>query len=360
MSIEKLLTKEPYSLKEDEKDRLFLSAMKEAAIFHYSHCEAYKSFCDKRGFNPNEDFSVEDIPFIPVDTFKQVKLFSVPEKEIQRTVHSSSTTTGRPSSVFLDDVSMSRQVKTINSIISDFIGKERRDFIFIDSPSTIRSADSHLSSRATTMRGLLSFSRRMFFILRDDLSLDTKALEDALPKITAVPALYGFTFILYKLVKENQDAKAKIAKKTGGCTVLHSGGWKKMNDMKVSKEQFNREVSDFFATEPGKVIDMYGMVEHMGVIYPDCPYGFKHVPAYSDVIIRDVNTFEPLPRGKQGFIQLLSPIPHSYPGISIISDDIGSIVGDGECRCGRKGKRFVFHKRADKSEKRGCGDTLGE
>ncbi len=358
--IENLVSLEPFSLHEPEKRPVFLRAMQEAILFHYNNCENYRNFCKKRGFEPAGDFSIQDIPFLPVDVFKDVKLISVPAKDIHRTVHSSATTTGTPSSVYLDETSMSRQTRTLNSIISNFIGEERRDFIFIDSPNTIKSVVGELSSRATTMRGLLPFSRKSFFVLNDKLEPDEEALGKALDELGGLPTIYGFTYMIYEFVKSDPRIRKRLSKKTKGCIVLHSGGWKKLTELQVKKEQFNREVSDFFSTSPGNVIDMYGMVEHMGVIYPDCPCGFKHVPVYSDVLIRDVNSFELVADGKPGFIQLLSPIPHSYPGISIISADIGAVMGSDDCKCGRLGKYFVFKHRAEKSEIRGCGDTLGE
>jgi predicted house-cleaning noncanonical NTP pyrophosphatase (MazG superfamily) len=139
--------------------------------------------------------------------------------------------------------------------------------------------------------------------------------------------------------------------------VLHLGGWKKLKDISVDKLKFNEELSEFLDMSKTKILDFYGMTEQLGTVYPDCEYGYKHAPLYSEIIIRDVDTFKPCFVGETGFIQLLSPIPHSYPGISIISDDIGELKGIDNCKCGRKGKYFVFKKRAEKAELKGCGDT---
>ena len=100
------------------------------------------------------------------------------------------------------------------------------------------------------------------------------------------------------------------------------------------------------------------MVEQLGTIYPDCEYGFKHVPTYSHIIIRDINTLEPVEHGKRGFIQILTPIPHSYPGVSVLTDDIGKIVGINSCKCGRKGICFQFLERLKTADLAGCGDTF--
>ncbi len=355
--IEELLGKEPFSLSGREKESVFLKAMKDSLIFHYENCEPYRKFCDNKKFNPNGIFPLTDIPFLPVSIFKELKLTSVPEKDILRNIHSSSTTSGKPSSVYLDRISMNRQVRTMNSIMGSFIGNERFDFIFLDSPETIRSQGGDLSSRATVMRSLLPFSKKAFYILDSNLNLNRRSLEDALNKIEGRVCFYGFTFIIYQFVHNTDKSVSKLFEGIESI-VLHSGGWKKLENIKVEKKEFNRRVSEFLITKPENVIDIYGMVEHLGVLYPDCKYGYKHVPVFSDVIIRDTHTLEPVENGKSGFIQLLSPIPHSYPGVSIISDDIGKIVMDDGCRCGRKGKAFLFESRAKEAEVRGCGDTL--
>jgi len=355
--IDTLLVAEPFSLGKEEKDRLFLSAMKESLIFHYENCEPYREFCSKRGFNPHNDFSLPDVPFLPVQLFKDMKLISVPEGDILRNVHSSSTASGRPSSVYLDKLSMKRQTRALTSIMESFLGKERRDFIFLDSPETIKSGAGELSSRATVMRSLLPFSKHAFYILDNNLELDKESLTNALKTVSKSACFFGFTFILYQFIKNTHTIVSNLFTSLGDSIILHSGGWKKLENMKIEKPEFNKAVAQFFKTTPTNVIDLYGMVEHLGILYPDCEYGYKHVPAFSDIIIRSVTDLKPVESGTSGFIQLLSPIPHSYPGVSIISDDIGRIIMDDGCRCGRRGKAFLFESRAEKAEPRGCGDT---
>jgi len=63
----------------------------------------------------------------------------------------------------------------------------------------------------------------------------------------------------------------------------------------------------------------------MGLNYPDMKDGWKHCSVYSKVIVRDVVTHEVLPAGKEGMLEFISPIPHSYPGNVILTDDLGVI-----------------------------------
>src|SRR4029079_247294 len=96
---------------------------------------------------------------------------------------------------------------------------------------------------------------------------------------------------------------------------------------KVAKPDFNVTVQRAFGLREGDVTDVYGFTEQMGVIYPDGADGLKRAPAFAEVIVRDPKTLEPVPDGTPGLLQFLTPLPHSYPGISILTDDLGMIVG---------------------------------
>ena len=79
--------------------------------------------------------------------------------------------------------------------------------------------------------------------------------------------------------------------------------------------------------------------------------------SFSDVIIRSHQTHSSEEIGITGLIQLLSVIPKSYPGHSILTEDLGTIYGIDDCKCERKGKYFKVHGRIKSAEIRGCSDT---
>ena len=53
---------------------------------------------------------------------------------------------------------------------------------------------------------------------------------------------------------------------------------------------------------------------------------------------------------------MISLLPTSYPGHSIITEDIGETVDETNCKCGLGGKKFLVHGRVEKAEIRGCSD----
>ena len=64
---------------------------------------------------------------------------------------------------------------------------------------------------------------------------------------------------------------------------------------------------------------------------------------------------------EEGVIQVFSTLPKSYPGFSILTEDLGMILGYGSekdiCKCGMPGKYFLVNGRLLNTEIRGCSNT---
>ncbi|MFM8582438.1 MAG: hypothetical protein ACKOFW_13160, partial [Planctomycetaceae bacterium] len=138
---------------------------------------------------------------------------------------------------------------------------------------------------------------------------------------------------------------------------LHSGGWKRLVDLAVDKPQFNQAVAGTWGLDPARVIDFYGTVEQVGLLYPDCPAGHKHVPYWADVLLRRPDTLAVAGAGETGLIELVSALPLAAPNHVVLTEDLGELVCEDGCPCGRRGRAFVFRGRAPKSEVRGCSDV---
>jgi len=354
--ISQLLNLKPFKINEKEKNEIFRDAMQEALEHHYTNSIEFKQICDNKEFNFKENFQLEEIPYIPVSIFKKFELISIPKENIFKTIFSSTTTNKSPSKIFLDRITSERQTKALVLIMSDFL-HEKMDFLILDSKEIISSLNN-IKSRASAIRGFLPFMESIKFTLDKNLKINNLELQQIENKNQI--CFFGFTWLIYQIIKENknnEEIKNNLSKLKSPF-ILHLGGWKKLTDMDVSREEFYEEIAKFFNTEKNKIIDIYGMTEQLGTVYPDCIFGNKHVSVYSDIIIRNPLTLKNEEIGKTGLIQLLSPIPHSYPGISILSDDLGHVEGIDDCPCGRKGKYFRFDKRSESADLKGCGDTI--
>jgi hypothetical protein len=61
--------------------------------------------------------------------------------------------------------------------------------------------------------------------------------------------------------------------------------------------------------------------------------------------------------GEKGIIQVVSILPGSYPGHSLLTEDEGELLGEDDCPCGRLGKYFRISGRLKNADIRGCSDT---
>jgi hypothetical protein len=249
--------------------------------------------------------------------------------------------------------------KGVTAIIRDFIGPARRPYLVIDIPGNLK-AQPELGARAAAIQGLQSFATGTTCCLRRAESrepiLDVDRLLSCAEKWKDSPVLvYGFTQIIWtQLVQplKHQGIRLNLP----NIHVLHSGGWKRLLQQAVTKDVFKRGVAAAFGCSPDRVIDYYGMVENVGVVYPDCDCGHKHVPAFADIIIRDPLTLAPVEVGREGLVQVASILPTSFPGFLLLTDDMAELIARDGCLCGRRGTHFRFTKRVPKMEVRGCGN----
>lgn len=361
--VEELLNRPPYDGSE-ECEGLFMEALRNELIFHYDHNEMYRHFCDRKSFNPHEPiYSLNEIPPVAVSVFKELgfNLNSVPKEDLTLALQSSATS-GIPSTVVIDKITAKRQGKAMVKVIGEFIGKERKPFLIMDIDP--RSASRKLlGARFAAVTGYLKFASKVgYFLKADENNLSYFDVEGILAFIKELSSeqpvvVFGFTYILYQNVLKSvlkSDVKLHLPE---GSKIIHIGGWKKLESEKIDKELFNEQLAQCFGIRPEDVIDIYGFTEQMGLNYPDCPCGCKHASSYVKVLTRDTVTRRILPAGEEGMLEFVTPIPHSYPGNVVLTDDIG-VLEDSPCPYGRSGQRFRIVGRLKKAEVRGCGDIL--
>jgi Acyl-protein synthetase, LuxE. len=126
-----------------------------------------------------------------------------------------------------------------------------------------------------------------------------------------------------------------------------------IEENKISRLNFNRKLKKKLNIKT--IRNYYGMIEQTGSIYLECKCGYLTSSNLSEIIIRD-EKLNPCDAGKKGLIQTLSLLPSSYPGHSILTEDIGELINSEKCRCNMKGTKFLVHGRNEKSEIRGCSD----
>ncbi len=336
-----------------KKKRIFLTEeLKALTEYHKEKCIEYKKIVDiigKKSIN-----ELEDIPFIPVRLFKDYELKSISQENITKTMTSSGTTGQIVSKIFLDKETSDIQRKVLVKIVSDFTGESRLPMLVIDSPSVIRDRNM-FSARGAGILGFSIFGKQITYALNDDMSLNVTAVKDFIEKYhDRKVLLFGFTYMIWQHFYMEMKA-LKWKPELSRAILIHGGGWKKLTQESVSKEIFKNELNSQCGLS--NIHDYYGMVEQTGSIYMECEDGHLHASSYSDIIMRRKDDFSICAKGEEGIIQVVSPLAKSYPGHSILTEDTGIILGEDDCKCGRKGKYFKITGRIKNAEIRGCSDT---
>ena len=358
--IDRLLSLPPYSQPPHEREVGLLELLKEELEYACQRHAGYANYIRQWPVNYQSAGRVSDLPFLPVGILKaNPPLCFISPDEIKRTLTSSATTSQLPSRVALDAATSRRMTKGVVAIVRDYIGPSRRPYLVVDTPDFMRGTGS-LGARGAAIQGLQPFASQATYCLSADeqgeLTLDRQKLQEfAENHHDAEVLVYGFTFILWNHLVKPLMAE-NVCLNLPNIRILHSGGWKRLQDQAVEKTVFNEQLARLFGCSPGCIIDFYGMVESVGVIFPDCPEGNKHGPAFGDVIVRDPLTLEPVTAGEYGIVQVCSVLPTSFPGNLLLTEDLAQVMAYDGCPCGRRGISFRFAGRVPKAELRGCGN----
>ena len=356
MEFESLLQIEPYSLAKGEKEALLFQRLSELTQRHLENCPTYARILDS--FPSNLTFSgCEAIPFLPVRLFKELTLRSVPEDHVVKTMTSSGTSGQAVSKIYLDRTTASNQQKALVKIVSSFTSSGRMPMIIIDCPSVVKDRRM-FSARGAGILGFSIFGTKKLYALDDEMRLDVEGLQEFLDAHRGKTILlFGFTFMVWQhFYQELLRLKAGgVTFDLSDCILIHGGGWKKLQSEAVSQRDFHDRLQEVCGLD--RIHDYYGMVEQTGCIYMQCEHGHLHASIFSDVIVRRPLDFSVCGVGEPGILQVLSTIPESYPGHSLLTEDEGVLLGEDDCPCGRKGKYFKVTGRLKNAELRGCSDT---
>lgn len=357
MDIAELLNTSPYSLSKNEKREVLDSFLTQLTRHHYNNCPAYSKMMDGIGYNYTKEYNYTELPFLPVRLFKMMDLLSVEKEEIVKTMTSSGTSGQAVSRLFLDRNTSANQTKVLTKIVSSFIGKQRVPMIILDTEAVVKNRNL-FSARGAGILGFSMFGSKRIYALNEEMELNLELILDFLGNHKNERIfIFGFTFMIWQHFYK-QLIKKGIKLDLSNAVLIHGGGWKKLISESVSSSDFKEKLHEVCGIN--HVHDYYGMVEQTGSIYMECECGHLHTPVFSDVIIRRAFDFSIADIGERGIIQVVSVLPFSYPGHSLLTEDEGILLGEDDCSCRRLGKYFKIVGRLKNAEIRGCSDTYAE
>lgn len=339
-----------FGLSQADKETLLLPVLLALHQHHKTYCTEYARIME----NSERVSCLNDFPYLAVRLFKQLELSSTKPADVFKVLRSSGTTSQQPATVYLDKETSSRQSKVLVKILQQRIGRQRLPMLIIDSPSVLQDKTT-FNARAAGIQGMAFFGRDLTYALDENMQPNWSEIESFHQKYAGQPVLmFGFTYMVWLyFVQALQQRGTPIHFEQG--TLLHSGGWKKLEDQKVDNAKFKQVLAE--TTGIKQCFNFYGMAEQVGSIFVECEKGHLHAPIFADVIVRDPYSLKQSDIGQLGLIQVLSSLPSSYPGHSLLTEDLGTILGVDDCPCGEKGKYFSVEGRLPETEIRGCSDT---
>lgn len=253
----------------------------------------------------------------------------------------------------MDAETSERQSRGLLSAFRPVLGAHRLPLLVIDTRNVITAHDM-LTARGAGVLGMMKFGAKATFALDSDLNVIEANVLSFVERHGAQPFLiFGFTFLLWlKLFKTFERRGLDLS----NAIIVHSGGWKKMEEMRVPNNVFREQFNAIFGVR--RIVNFYGFVEQLGSIFLEADDGLLYAPNYADVIVRDTATLQPLPVGEAGLLQVVSLLPKSYPGHSILTEDLGIVERIDNSTIGRMGKGIRVLGRLPASELRGCSDVI--
>jgi len=340
-----LLDSPPYGPRQDQR---LLAELNALARHHRDYCPPFARIWKRW----TEAADVSGIPFLHVGLFK-LGTFQTDYPSVRRgrTLRSSGTS-GSASQIALDDESASLQSRSAAAILKDFLGETPRPLLVLDRAVSLR-ARGELTARLAAAMSLRTLSTEIHFLMNDESG--AIAWDRAAPVLDRHSDLflYGFTSALWTdWARANPPERIRERLAQTRVTFVHSGGWKKLEAQNVDSRRLEQELLSRVAAG-SRVLDFYGLAEQVGLLYPLCAKGYRHVPVWADVLVRNAWSLETL-EGEPGLLQLLNVLARGAPYFSVLTEDLGRVV-PGVCECGRSGKRFELLGRVPKAELRGCG-----
>jgi len=353
LKLNKIMDMPPFSLNRQKKKQVFGDLLFELTKHHYNNCQEYHNILDVLECNPLSKINVKSLPPLPVRLFKDNELCSVERSEIIKTMTSSGTSGQRVSKIFLDKMTARNQTQVLTKIVSSFIGTKRLPMLIIDSKSVLKDRNL-FSARGAGIVGFSMLGYDVTYALDESMQLDVDAIEVFIQKHGGKNILiFGFTFMIWQYFYKPLLKLGKKLELENGI-MIHGGGWKKLIEQAVDNDTFKSALEKICMIE--RVHNYYGMVEQTGSIFMECEAGYLHASNFSDISVLGAD-FGECKMQERGLVKLSSLLPLSYPGHILLSEDIGEIIGEDDCQCGRFGKYFKIHGRIMNAEGRGCSDT---
>lgn len=309
----------------------FQTACLETFRYQYENVEVYRKFVDYLKIIPSEIDEITDIPFLPIEIFKNHLVLdknAVSDNYFQ----SSGTTQMNRSKHYIADFSLYEE--SIYKSFEEFIGKPE-DYIFLGllpnysentHSSLIYMVDFLMKKSGKPENGYFLYNHQELFNLLQTLT-DKKVI------------LFGVSFALLDFL-DFCNANSQTLQLSNTLTVIETGGMKGRKE-EMTKDELLKIFKQGFKND--KIYSEYSMTELLSQAYSLGENIYKS-PNWMRILIRNTeDPFSYVEYGRTGAINIID-LSNKYSCSFIATQDLGRIE-DGT---------FQVLGRIDHSDIRGC------
>ena len=305
----------------------FNAAALEIFSYQSQNCAVYKSFIQNLNIKAENIASILDIPFLPVDFFKNNSVTNGNKPEI---IFTSSGTTGMvTSSHQVTDVSWYEE--SFRKDFELFYGDIKKYTVLALLPSYLERQGSSLVYMADDLIKRSHNPDSGFYLYNHDELYYQLKRQQMLKRPTM---LIGVTFALLDFVEQHKLYFPDLI-------VMETGGMKGRRKEMI-REELHQQLSDGFGVE--NIHSEYGMTELLSQAYSKIK-GIFNYPPWMKVLIRDANDpLTVLGKNKTGGINVID-LANINSCSFIATQDLGKVYDDNS---------FEILGRFDNADIRGC------
>lgn len=309
----------------------FRTACLETFRYQYENLKVYRKFVDYLNLNPSSINQVSDIPFLPIEMFKN-HLVLDKNTEAENYFQSSGTTQMNRSKHYIADFSLYEE--SIYKSFEQFIGKPE-DYIFLgllpnysENPhsSLIYMIDFLIKKSNKPENGYFLYNHQELFDLLQTLS-DKKVI------------LFGVSFALLDFL-DYCHANSQTLQFSQTLTVIETGGMKGRKE-EMTKDELLKIFQNGFKTD--KIYSEYSMTELLSQAYSLGENIYKS-PNWMKILVRNTeDPFSYVEEGRTGAINIID-LANRHSCAFLATQDLGK----------SENGFFQVLGRIDHSDIRGC------
>jgi phenylacetate-coenzyme A ligase PaaK-like adenylate-forming protein len=315
-----------FSIKDDE---MFEMAALEVFRFQYQNGNVYQKYCKLLGCDPSNVRSLDDIPFLPVEFFRDFMILCPEGRTADLYFRSSGTTSSEPSTHHVADAEI--YLNSLHLGFSHFWGTPSDYRILALLPGYIEQGHSSLVFMMKHLMELSGDEQSGFYL--DDHKQLNRVLMESLSD--------GRKTMLLGVSHALLDFGEQYPMNFPDLKLVETGGMKGRR-VEMVRDELHARLTENYGVK--RVASEYGMTELLSQAWATEDGLFRTVP-WMRVLLRDPNDpFGMMPTGRSGGINVID-LANLHSCSFIATQDLGRMHPDG---------RFEVLGRFDHSDIRGC------